>query len=102
MSKRIIRPTGDRVLVKVMQKTETDGGIIIVSGESDNEPREGIVVAVGSSSEIDEDGDLVELNLNEGDIVMFAKFAGNALKIDGEDHLIMREEEILAILVEER
>ena len=91
------RPLGDRVLVKrVEEESKTKGGIIIPDTAKEK-PQEGEVVAVGEGKYKD-DGSRQPLDVKQGDRVLFGKYSGSEIKIDGEELLIMREDEILGIL----
>jgi chaperonin GroES len=91
------RPLGDRVLVKrVEEETKTKGGIIIPDTAKEK-PQEGEVIAVGPGAR-DEDGKRVELDVKAGDRILFGKWSGTEVKIDGEDLLIMKESDILGIV----
>ena len=91
------RPLGDRVLVKrVEEESKTKGGIIIPDTAKEK-PQEGEVVAVGPGVR-DEDGKLVALELKAGDRVLFGKWSGSEVKIDGEDLIIMKESDVLGVL----
>ena len=93
-----IRPLGDRLLVKrVKEETETAGGIIIPDSAKEK-PIEGKVVAVGNGKR-GEDGKPVKLEVKKGDKVLFGKYAGTEVKIEGEEHLILREDDILGVVV---
>ncbi len=93
-----IRPLYDRVVVKRLEEEEekTSGGIYIPDTAKEK-PQRGEVVAVGQGKRLD-DGKLVPLDVKVGDKVLFGKYAGNEVKIDGEECLIMREDEILGVL----
>ncbi len=92
-----IRPLQDRILVKrVEEESKTKGGIIIPDSAKEK-PAEGVVVAVGSGKRAD-DGKLIALDVKKGDRVLFAKYAGTDVKINDEEHLIMREDDILGII----
>jgi chaperonin GroES len=96
-SKMKIRPLQDRILVKrVEEESKTKGGIIIPDSAKEK-PAEGVVVAVGNGKRGD-DGKLVALDVKKGDRVLFAKYAGTDVKINDEEHLIMREDDILGII----
>lgn len=91
------RPLGDRVLVKrVEEETKTRGGIIIPDTAKEK-PQEGEVVAVGPGAR-DEDGKRVEMDVKAGDRILFGKWSGTEVKVDGEDLLIMKESDILGIV----
>ncbi len=93
-----IRPLYDRVVVKRLEEEEekTSGGIYIPDTAKEK-PQKGEVLAVGQGKRLD-DGKLVPLDVKVGDKVLFGKYAGNEVKIDGEECLIMREDEILGVL----
>ena len=93
-----IKPLLDRVLVKRLEEQEerTSGGIIIPDTAKEKS-MEGIVVAVGTGRRTP-DGKVEKLNVNEGDKVLFSKYAGTEIKLNGEDHIIMREDDILGIV----
>ena len=92
-----LRPLNDRVLVlRIEEEQKTSGGIIIPDTAKEK-PQEGKVIAVGPGK-FDDSGKRMPLDVKEGDRVLFGKYAGNDIKIDGVEHLIMREEDILAIL----
>jgi chaperonin GroES len=92
-----IKPLSDRVLVVgVEEKDKTTGGIIIPDTAKEK-PQEGKVVAVGPGK-CDENGKRIPLEVKKNDRVLFGKYAGNGIKIDGVEHLIMREDDILGIL----
>jgi chaperonin GroES len=91
------RPLGDRVLVKrVEEESKTKGGIIIPDTAKEK-PQEGEVVAVGPGVR-DEDGKHVALELKAGDRILFGKWSGSEVKIDGEDLIIMKESDVLGVL----
>ena len=92
-----VRPLQDRVVVKrIEEESKTKGGIIIPDSAKEK-PAEGEVVAVGSGK-FNEKGELRKLDVKKGDRVMFGKYSGNDIKIDGQELLIMREDEVLGIL----
>jgi chaperonin GroES len=91
------RPLGDRVLVKrVEEESRTKGGIIIPDTAKEK-PQEGEVVSVGPGAR-DEDGKRVELDVKAGDRILFGKWSGTEVKVDGEDLIIMKESDVLGIL----
>ncbi len=96
-----IRPVGDRVVVKPMQKEEVTRSGIVIPDTAKEKPQEGTVVAVGSGKLMDS-GDRTPLEVKEGDRVLFAKYGGTEFKLDGEDLLVLRESDILAILEGEK
>ncbi|MDC0742191.1 co-chaperone GroES [Polyangium mundeleinium] len=91
-----IRPLHDRIVVKRLEsETQTKGGIIIPDSAKEK-PIEGRVVAVGNGKLL-RDGKLRPLDIKVGDVVLFGKYAGNEVKIDGEDFVLLREDDLLAI-----
>jgi chaperonin GroES len=92
-----IRPLQDRILLKRLREEEKTKGGIIIPDTAKEKPQEGKVVAVGNGA-ILKDGTVRKLEVKKGDTVLFAKYSGNEVLLDGEEHLIMREEDILAIL----
>ncbi len=92
-----IRPLHDRVLVQRVKEEEKTKGGIIIPDSAKEKPIEGKVVAAGNGKVLD-DGKVRALQVKAGDRVLFGKYAGTEVKIDGEEHLILREEEILGIV----
>ncbi|RME26105.1 MAG: co-chaperone GroES [Deltaproteobacteria bacterium] len=92
-----VRPLHDRILVKRVEQEEKTKAGIIIPDTAKEKPIEGKVVAVGPGK-IGEKGDRIPMEVKAGDTVLFAKWSGNEIKIDGEEHLILREDEILAIV----
>ena len=91
-----LRPLGDRVIVKRLDnERQTASGIVIPESAAEN-PDQGTVVAVGPGKRSDE-GTVLPLDLNVGDKVLFGKYAGQSVKVDGDEVLVIREEEILAV-----
>ncbi|GMV39514.1 MAG: 10 kDa chaperonin [Myxococcales bacterium] len=91
------RPLFDRVLVKRIQEEERTKGGIIIPDSAKEKPLEGVVAAVGEGKVL-EDGALRKLDVKVNDRVLFGKYAGTEVKIEGEDHLILREDDILGIV----
>ena len=92
-----VRPLQDRVLVRrVAEEEKTKGGIIIPDAAKEK-PAEGEVVAVGNGK-VDEKGKLRPLAVKKGDRILFGKYSGNEIKVDGVDHLILREDDVLGVL----
>ena len=91
------RPLHDRILVKRLDKEETTSGGIIIPDTAKEKPQEAEVIAVGNGKRLD-DGTLVPLDVKKGDRVLFGKYAGSEIKIDGHEHLILREDEILGVV----
>ena len=92
-----LRPLHDRVVVKRMEEEEKTKGGIIIPDTAKEKPIEGKVMAVGSGKVL-ENGKTIPLAIKKGDKVLFGKYAGTEVKIEGEDVLIMREEDIIAII----
>ncbi|PIE65492.1 MAG: co-chaperone GroES [Deltaproteobacteria bacterium] len=92
-----VRPLHDRVLVKRVEEEQMSRGGIIIPDTAKEKPIRGRVVATGPGRKI-EGGQLRSLTVKEGDIVLFSKYGGTDVEIDGEDHLIMREDDILGII----
>ena len=91
------RPLHDRILVKRIEEGEQKIGGIIIPDTAKEKPQQGKVVAAGSGK-IKDDGARIALDVKEGDTILFGKYSGQEIKLDGEEFLIMREEEVLAIL----
>jgi chaperonin GroES len=92
-----IRPLQDRVIVKRVEEEEKTKGGIIIPETAKEKPMEGKVIAVGKGKVL-EDGKIHPLDVKAGDRVLFGKYAGTEVKIDGEEHLIMREDDILGVI----
>jgi len=92
-----VRPLHDRILVKRLEEEEKTKGGIIIPDTAKEKPSEGRVIAVGDGR-IKEDGTKIPMELKKGDRILFSKYAGTEVKIDGEDHLIMREDDVLAVI----
>ena len=90
-------PLHDRVLVRRIEAEEKTAGGIIIPDTAKEKPQEGEVVAVGKGAK-DEDGDRIELDVKVGDKILFGKWSGTEVKIDGEDLLIMKESDIMGIV----
>jgi len=93
-----IQPLHDRVIVKRIEEEEKTKGGIIIPDTAKEKPMEGIVVAVGSGKAEGEGEKKIPLEVKKGDRVLFSKYAGTEITIDGEEHLIMKEEDIIAII----
>ncbi len=92
-----LRPLQDRILVKrVEEETTTKGGIIIPDSAKEK-PAEGKVMAVGNGKTGD-DGKRIPLEIKEGDLILFGKYSGTEVKIEGEEYLIMREDDVLGVI----
>lgn len=92
----MIKPLGDRVVIEPIDKEETTASGIVLPDTAKEKPQEGKVVAVGSGTL--HDGERIPVEVKEGDRVLFSKYAGTDVKYDGKDLLIMRENDILAII----
>src|SRR5947207_519913 len=92
-----IRPLQDRVIVKRVKEEEKTKGGIIIPDSAKEKPIEGEVIAVGNGKVL-EDGTVRKLDVKAGDRVLFGKYSGTEVKIDGEEHLILREDDILGVL----
>ncbi len=92
-----IRPLQDRVIVRRVEEEEKTKGGIIIPDSAKEKPQEGKIVAVGPGKVAD-NGEKIPMEVKEGDRVLFSKYAGTEIKIDGEEHLIMREDDILGII----
>jgi len=92
-----IKPLGDRILVQAIEEEEVRKGSIIIPDSAKEKPVEATVVAVGNGKVL-EDGKVRPLDIKAGDVVLFGKYSGTEIKIDGEEHLILREEEVLGVV----
>ena len=92
-----VRPLHDRVLIKRVEEQETVRGGIIIPDSAKEKPQEGEVVAVGTGKRL-ENGTVIPLEVKEGDRILFGKYSGTEIKVDEQDYLILREDEILGIL----
>jgi len=92
-----IRPLGDRVLVKPIEETEVKKGGIIIPDTAKEKPQEALVVAVGTGK-LDDNGKKIEFTVKKGDKVIISKYGGTEVKLDGEVHMLLREDDILGIL----
>ena len=92
-----IRPLHDRVIVKRIEETESKKGLLYIPDSAKEKPHEGEVKAVGTGR-LSEKGDRVAMEVKPGDRILFGKYGGSEVKVDGEEWLILREDEILAVL----
>lgn len=92
-----VRPLHDRVLIKRIEEAETIRGGIIIPDTAKEKPQEGEVVAVGTGKRL-ESGQVVAMDVKEGDRVLFGKYSGTEIKLDEQEYLILREDEILGVL----
>jgi len=93
-----IKPLHDRILVKRLEEDEKTKGGIIIPDSAKEKPIEGEVVAVGPGK-VSDDGKRITLDVKVGDRVLYSKYGGTEVKVEGEDHLILREDDILGIIV---
>jgi chaperonin GroES len=92
-----IRPLQDRILVKRIEEDEKTKGGIIIPDTAKEKPQEGKVIAVGKGK-VGEDGKVQPLDVKKGDRVLFSKYSGTEVNIEGEEHLIIREDDVLGVL----
>ena len=92
-----IRPLQDRIIVKRVDEEETTKGGIIIPDTAKEKPQEGKVIAVGKGK-LNEDGKVQPLDVKKGDKVLFSKYSGTEVNIDGEEHLIIREDDVLGVV----
>ncbi len=92
-----IRPLADRILVKRIKEEEKTKGGLIIPDTAKEKPQEGKVVAVGKGKTTDE-GKVIPLDVKAGDRILFGKYSGSEVKIEGEEHLILREDDILGVI----
>jgi len=92
-----IRPLYDRIVVRRIEEQETKVGGLFIPDSAKEKPQEGEVVAVGKGKRL-EDGKVVPLDVQAGDRILFGKYSGSEIRIDGEELLIMREDEVLGVL----
>ena len=95
-----IKPLHDRILVKRIESSEEVRGGIVIPDTAKEKPQEGEVVAAGAGKILD-NGDRVAMEVSVGDRILFGKYSGTDVKVDGEEYLIMREDDVLGILVGE-
>ena len=93
----MLRPLGDRVIIELIEAEEKTSSGIVLPGSAQEKPQEGKVIAVGNGL-IRDNGQRTELEVKEGDRIIFSKYAGSELKYEGNEYLILRENDILAIL----
>ena len=92
-----IKPLGDRVLVKPLEPKEVKKGGIIIPDTAKEKPQEGKVIEVGKGKML-EDGKVISLEVKKGDKILYSKYGGTEIKLEGEEYLILKEEDLLAIL----
>jgi len=92
-----VRPLHDRIIVQRIEEEELSAGGIIIPDTAKEKPQQGKVIAVGKGK-IEKDGRVTPLDVKAGDTVLFGKYAGQEIKVDGDEYLIMREEEVLGVI----
>ena len=92
-----VRPLHDRLIVKRTAEEETSKGGIIIPDTAKEKPQEGVVIAVGKGA-VRDDGTVVPLDIKAGDTVLFGQYGGTEISIEGEEHLILREDDILGVI----
>jgi len=92
-----LTPLHDRILVRRVEEAETTRGGLIIPDSAKDKPQEGEVISVGKGK-VNDEGKVRPLDVKEGDRILFGKYSGTEIKLDGEDFLIMREEEVLGIV----
>ena len=92
-----VRPLHDRLIVRRVEEKETVKGGIIIPDSAKEKPQEGEVIAVGNGKVL-ENGTKLQLDVKAGDKILFGKYSGTDIKIDGEEYLILREDEVLAVI----
>lgn len=94
-----LRPLADRLIVEPIEREETFAGGLVLPETAKEKPQQGKVLATGPGSR-DEDGKRIEMDVSEGDIVLYAKYAGTEIKLDGNKILVLKESDVLAIVEE--
>lgn len=92
-----IRPLQDRILVKRLEGEDKTKGGIIIPDSAKEKPAEGKVIAVGKGK-VDDDGDHIPLDVKKGDKILFSKYAGTEVQLDGDEHIIIREDDVLGVI----
>ena len=92
-----VRPLHDRILVRRIEEEEKTKGGLIIPDTAKEKPQEGRVIAVGSGK-VNDDGNLRPLDVHKGDRILFGKYSGTEIQLEGEEHLIIREDDVLAVL----
>ena len=93
-----VRPLHDRIIVQRLEEGEQKVGGIIIPDTAKEKPQQGKVIAAGSGK-VKDDGKRTPLDVKSGDLILFGKYSGQEIKLDGEEYIIMREDEVLAIIV---
>ena len=92
-----VRPLHDRILVRRIEEEEKTKGRLIIPDTAKEKPQEGKVIAVGKGK-VNDDGELRPLDVHKGDRILFGKYSGTEIQLEGEEHLIIREDDVLAVL----
>jgi len=92
-----VRPLHDRVIIERIEETEQRVGGIIIPDSAKEKPQQGKIIAAGKGR-VEKDGKVTPLDVKAGDTILFGKYAGQEIKIDGNEYLIMREEEVLGVI----
>lgn len=92
-----LKPLGDRVLVKPDPAEQKTASGLYIASNAQEKPQRGTVIAVGAGK-LDDDGNRIPMDVKEGDVIIYGKYGGNEIKIDGEDYLLMRADDIYAIV----
>ena len=92
-----VRPLHDRILIKRIEEKETVKGGIIIPDTAKEKPQEGEVIAVGNGKKTDK-GEVIALDVKAGDRILFGKYSGTEIKLDGQEYLIIREDEVLGVI----
>jgi chaperonin GroES len=92
-----VRPLHDRIIVRRLEEGEQKSGGIIIPDTAKEKPQRGTVIAAGNGK-VNDDGDRVALDVKAGDVILFGKYTSQEVKLDGEEYLIMREDEVLAVI----
>ncbi len=92
-----VRPLYDRILVKRVEEEQKTAGGLFIPDSAKEKPQQGVIVAVGQGK-VQEDGSLRKLELKAGDKILFAKYSGSDIKMDGVEHLILREDDVLGVI----
>ncbi len=92
-----VRPLHDRIIVQRLEEEEQQVGGIIIPDTAKEKPQQGKVVAVGKGK-VKEDGGILPMDVKDGDTILFGKYSGQEIKLDGDDYLIMREDEVLGVV----
>ena len=91
------RPLHDRIIVQRLEEEEQQVGGIVIPDTAKEKPQQGKVVAVGKGK-VNEDGGILPMDVKDGDTILFGKYSGQEIKLDGDDYLIMREDEVLGVV----